>query len=891
MKHKKNEFLKAHFDQNKIIFLHTIPALFIFYPIFLGKVFLPGSDLYFSHIPNLLFGNISQKLFGHLSSWNPYIFSGLNMYESMHSHALVIFLQPLRFLSEETAVWILGLMALINCVLIGIIWNHIASALKVSNSYLVGYVAQFGMFFWFTTTTFIGTFMYVGMSLAIYTLITWSKRIHVHNCLSLTASFILILSFPHPTYILGNLFPIIITAAIILRNNLKVKNNDKSFVIIFLGSLFVGLCLNIERYVPIINGLLSGTAINNSIPTQGNRVYFGLTTFNPTNFGINIGDSTRISTALGFSGSHIQAHVGLYFGIIPLLLVLYALTSVNNYRLRILFGAFMFFWLADLYGFQPFSDIFSILLPGMGTHPGIMKPIINWLFLLLLCQSLIIIERSTLEISLSTPKKISMFILSYVLFEILLIIKVSQDSEFKRVFGESQILSILFYTALLMILFGLVITLFTNVNISLLYIGLNSLLRLYTYTLIAISSFFLLLLKDSLTSGIKIILLNQLVFVFLYIIYENYQAKKYSMVYTNLGILTLILSYVYSSKSQNLPQSSNQNSVFGLLIGSLLFILQILITYKIVSSKSTDSNRKIGSLSSITLLSLISFTYVYMYSSTYSGSPFVDYKEYYPNNKTLIQESPNFRVNRVTKVNGIAGNELQASLSIPLEQRTYGGVDSSYDADYSKYIDYLNQPFPAITSRAGILTDIDNERSLDLLGVKYDINSGNQIVLRKNAISRFTAFSNFEISDPNTALKRILEPNFDPLEIVVISPKTSFPRITQSGLRSETLNYVEVDFDNLVLQVNERSSRVILFNDRWDDGWRAYWNGEEIPIYKANFIKMATVIPEGTGELRFSYKSDISFLISKLTEFATLSFLIMALWTSVTLLRRKKLVK
>ena len=136
-----------------------------------------------------------------------------------------------------------------------------------------------------------------------------------------------------------------------------------------------------------------------------------------------------------------------------------------------------------------------------------------------------------------------------------------------------------------------------------------------------------------------------------------------------------------------------------------------------------------------------------------------------------------------------------------------------------------------------------------------------------------------------------MEPDFDPLESVVISSKTAFPRITQSGLRSETLNYVEGDFDNLVLQVKERSSRVILFNDRWDDGWQAYWNGEEIPIYKANFIKMATVIPEGTGELRFSYKSDISIFMSKLTEFATLSFLIMVLWTSVTLFRRKKLAK
>lgn len=87
---------------------------------------------------------------------------------------------------------------------------------------------------------------------------------------------------------------------------------------------------------------------------------------------------------------------------------------------------------------------------------------------------------------------------------------------------------------------------------------------------------------------------------------------------------------------------------------------------------------------------------------------------------------------------------------------------------------------------------------------------------------RFTAFSNFEILDPNTALKRILEPDFNPLQIVAISSENAFPKMARPDLQSKILNYVEVDFDNLVLQVNESSPRVILFNDQWDEGWQAY---------------------------------------------------------------------
>lgn len=878
-------------SKNSVAIFHTLPTLVIFYPVLLGKIFVPGTDLYFSHFPNLLFGNISQKLFGQPSSWNPFIFSGLNMNESMHSHSQVIFLEPLRFLSNENALWALGLIAMINCILIGILWNKIAKTLNVKNSFLIGFVAQFGMYFWFTTTTFIGTFMYVGMSLGLYSILSWANRTTTTNTFYLSTCFVLILSFPHPVYIIGNLIPILVTGILYVRKNGIKTKASAHFTAILIGSMTIALLLNIQRYVSVITGLLNGTAFNSSIPTQGNRIYFGLTTINPTNFGVNIGDSLRISGALGFPGSHLQAHVGLYFGIIPLLLVLYSFLTHKEIKMKITATLFAFFWLADLYGFQPFSDLFSILLPGMGTHPGVMKPVLNWLFLILLCFSISNIEKTELSITPKFHKYVLASISVYFTTEILLVTKISSDQEFSKIFGESIFTTLLLNAALILALLIFLLILLDKRNRLIVLFQNRKTAHVTGLILVAISSLVLILLRNTLTLNVKVLFLNLMLMPIAFGIYGYYEKQKYKQFILSLLAFVGFIFAFNSRKLPDLPQSFNQDSVIGLLSGTLLLIFQILVFYSIASQKTENTNTKFRKFTILTLISLLSFTSVYMYSSTYDGSPYGKYHEFYPQSKILNTDSKNYRFNRITQLNNIQGNELQASFAITLQQPTFGGVDSSFDVRYLNYIDYLNQPAPSITSRAGILSDIQSSRAMDLLGIAYDVNENGDLIYRNTAIPRISGYSKYEKLSEEKMLERLMDPGFDPKHIVMLSqlPTDRFSKTISSNRIN--LNYTETNFDNIQLHIKSSTPRIILFNDRWDRGWQAFWNDNPIPIYRANYIRMATVLPSGSGSLRFSYKPVTSENFEKLSDLGKFLFALIPVFYVLQRIKRKQRTK
>ena len=90
----------SNLDVNKVIF-HLVISIILFLPIFFGRFQMAGTDQYFNIFPNIIYGFREFKEFGSFSLWNPYIFSGLDMSESIHSHFLHPVLWPALFFDEK----------------------------------------------------------------------------------------------------------------------------------------------------------------------------------------------------------------------------------------------------------------------------------------------------------------------------------------------------------------------------------------------------------------------------------------------------------------------------------------------------------------------------------------------------------------------------------------------------------------------------------------------------------------------------------------------------------------------------------------------------------------------------------------------------------------------
>ena len=83
------------------ITFHLIVSIILFSPLFFGKFQMAGTDQYFNIFPNLVFGLREFKEFGQFNYWNPYIFSGFDMTESMHSHFFHPIFWPILLFSEK----------------------------------------------------------------------------------------------------------------------------------------------------------------------------------------------------------------------------------------------------------------------------------------------------------------------------------------------------------------------------------------------------------------------------------------------------------------------------------------------------------------------------------------------------------------------------------------------------------------------------------------------------------------------------------------------------------------------------------------------------------------------------------------------------------------------
>ena len=346
-----------------IFFFISAAIIFSNYFIELQAV-LASTDLLFNHYPNLIFGHQSLRA-GYFGLWNPYIFAGIDFTSSFHNHMLHPVNWVLVLAPEKWIFHVLTLRIFLEISLIGYVAFKIARLYHRDSTiaFLVAIVAQLGGFTWFTVTTLIGTHLLAISLIAIYLILTLSNRDHRVAFILLTICFADILLMGHIGYILAFGFPIILVFIWRTWPHCLLRPWAAETAII-IAAAFTGLLLAAYRLIPILHGLIYeqvGLA-NIGLPTSlGINGYFALTGFIPEAFGIHLGEATNLFGPLGVVGRHTQFHNLLYFGIVPLIILYFALARGFDRKTFLVALVTSIIAIVPLELIAPFSDIFSIL--------------------------------------------------------------------------------------------------------------------------------------------------------------------------------------------------------------------------------------------------------------------------------------------------------------------------------------------------------------------------------------------------------------------------------------------------------------------------------------------------------------------------------------------------
>ncbi|MDF1756854.1 MAG: hypothetical protein P1U74_00915 [Legionellaceae bacterium] len=361
-------------------------ATVLFYPLFLGKFTIAGTDLLFSHYPNLIFGHRSFHDFGRFALWNPYMFLGGDFSQSMHAHYLNPLYWPFMLLPEKYLLYYITCLHYFMNAVTGFVWFKIASKYNVRGylALLIAIVAQASMFFWFAMTTFISVPMYLLASIACLLVLTRDNRCLLANYLFLTFTLSGIFITPHPAYLVGFVLPVIVVFLAEIYSDFK-KQPTFGYPVIFTLAMFSSLILCAYRIFPVIKSLIIGGVTLSQMKWlngYANDAYFGLSLFNPLALGIQTGNASWIAEMLGYPNIHNQMHNSLYFGIAPLIIVYLALRASGSRTIITLAAVTIAINLTCINAFEPISDVVNMIFFPI-NHTAIFRILSHFSFLFL----------------------------------------------------------------------------------------------------------------------------------------------------------------------------------------------------------------------------------------------------------------------------------------------------------------------------------------------------------------------------------------------------------------------------------------------------------------------------------------------------------------------------
>ncbi len=219
----------------------------------------------------------------------------------------------------------------------------------------------------------------------------------------------------------------------------------------------------------------------------------------------------------------------------------------------------------------------------------------------------------------------------------------------------------------------------------------------------------------------------------------------------------------------------------------------------------------------------------------------------------------NYRVNNPHRVFGISSNEIHTNIPTVYGVRMYGGINSTMGRDIIRFIDgFYDSPYPAGAGTLG--SSIENSRLLDLFGARYDLDRKGDIIVRPNALSRFMLYRDFKVSeDGNLTLAQLKSPEFNPLQTVILARD---PGISPVDMKTtaKKVHYSQLSTSHLKIPTETKVPSILLFNDSYNKYWKAYTNGEEQPVIRADFNFMAVVVPAGKNTVEFRYEPEMFFL-------------------------------
>jgi Bacterial membrane protein YfhO len=153
---------------------------------------------------------------------------------------------------------------------------------------------------------------------------------------------------------------------------------------------------------------------------------------------------------------------------------------------------------------------------------------------------------------------------------------------------------------------------------------------------------------------------------------------------------------------------------------------------------------------------------------------------------------------------------------------------------------------------------------LDMLGVRYIITRvapaasvkvafhdlDYWVIANSRALPRAFVPRRVEVvEDDQSRLLKLTAPDFDPRAVAYVESPVELPPVCRGSAEITNENPTSV-----TLSVQMETPGLVALTDLWDKGWRAYRNGQRIPILQTNHAVRGVLMPTGNATVEFRYE-------------------------------------
>jgi uncharacterized membrane protein YfhO len=242
----------------------------------------------------------------------------------------------------------------------------------------------------------------------------------------------------------------------------------------------------------------------------------------------------------------------------------------------------------------------------------------------------------------------------------------------------------------------------------------------------------------------------------------------------------------------------------------------------------------------------------------------------------------------------LSGEVIPMNMWVPYQLESPAGYDAVYPKRWARFLAVANSGradaklmgrHGTVSSIKSPLLDLANGKYLMTLSENVNENSFRElgyekafqdksVAVYKNKEAKERAYMVYDwevIENEDKILSRLLDDGFYKTSKIILEEN---PReVIRNGDSEYSVQFIELNTTNYTLRVETGKTGFLFVSDVWYPGWKAYVDGKEERIYRANYTFRAVPISEGKHKVQFIYEPE-SFKIGGWLSIATLIFLL-----------------